>query len=99
MAISNEYRLPTPYLSFDVGLDYKRELQPADLFKHPFPVELMGASFDKPANTMYFTLRFPPVLKIHRDRSFKDTISFEELQEMAKRYNGVLEDTEGEDSS
>jgi DNA ligase 4 len=33
---------------FDLGLDYKRELQPADLFKHPFSVELMGAGFDKP---------------------------------------------------
>jgi DNA ligase 4 len=64
---------------FDVGLDYKRRLQPAELFKHPFSVELMGASFDKPADTSYFALRFPRLLKIHRDRSFNDTISFEEL--------------------
>jgi hypothetical protein len=29
-------------------------------------------------------LRFPRVLKIYDDRSFKETISFEELQEMAE---------------
>jgi DNA ligase 4 len=63
-------------------LDHKRELQPADLFKHPFSVELMGAGFGKPTNTSYFALRFPRVLKIHGDRSLNDTISFDELQEM-----------------
>jgi DNA ligase 4 len=64
---------------FDVGLDHKRQLQPAELFKHPFSVELIGAGFDKPANTSYFALRFPRLLKIHGDRLFNDTISFEEL--------------------
>jgi DNA ligase 4 len=84
---------------FDVGLDHKRQLQPAELFKHPFSVELMGAGFDKPADTSYFALRFPRLLKIHGDRSFNDTISFEELQEMAKRCNEVLEDSEREETS
>jgi len=36
----------------------------------------MGAGFDKPANARYFALRFPRMLKIHGDRSLKDTISF-----------------------
>jgi DNA ligase 4 len=58
----------------------------------------MGAGFDKPANTRYFTLRFPRLLKIYRDRSFNDTISFEELQEMAKRCNEVLEDSKREET-
>ena len=53
----------------------------------------MGAGFDKLADTSYFALRFPRLLKIHGDRSFNDTISFEELQEMAKRCNEVLEDS------
>ena len=64
---------------FDVEFDPRRQLQPAKLFKHPFSVELMGVGFDKPANARYFALRFPRVLKIHGDRSFKDMISFEEL--------------------
>ena len=68
---------------FDVGFEYGRQLQPAELFKRPFSVELMGAGFDKPANARYFVLRFPRVLKIHNDRSFKETVSFKELQEMA----------------
>jgi DNA ligase 4 len=84
---------------FDVGLDHKRQLQPAELFKHPFSIELIGAGFEKPANTSYFTLRFPQLLKIHRDHSFNDTISFEELQEMAQRCNEVLEDSEREETS
>jgi hypothetical protein len=55
---------------FDVGLDHKRQLQPAELFKHPFSAELMGAGFDKSANPRYFALRFPRLLKIHGIRSF-----------------------------
>ena len=58
----------------------------------------MGAGFDKPANARYFTLRFPRVLKIHGDRSFKDTISFEELQTMAKQCSEIPEDSEREET-
>jgi DNA ligase 4 len=53
--------------------------------KRPFSVELMGAGFHGPANIRYFALRFPRALKIYNDRSFKDTISFEKLQKIAKR--------------
>jgi len=38
------------------------------------------------------------MLKIHGDRSFKDTISFEELQEMAKRCSKMPEDSEREET-
>jgi DNA ligase-4 len=31
---------------FDVGFDYGQQLQPTELFKRPFIVELMGAGFD-----------------------------------------------------
>jgi hypothetical protein len=58
----------------------------------------MGAGFDKPANTRYFALRFPRVLKIHDDHSFKDTVSFEELQEMARRCREAPEDNEREET-
>jgi DNA ligase-4 len=56
----------------------------------------VGAGFDKSANARYFALRFPGVLKIHRDRSFKDATSFEELQTMAKQCSKVPEDSERE---
>jgi DNA ligase 4 len=61
-------------------------------------VELIGAGFDKPPNTRYFALQFPQILKIYKDRSFKDTISFEELQEMAKQYSKVPEDSKREET-
>jgi hypothetical protein len=61
-------------------------------------VELIGAGFDKPSNTKYFALQFLRMLKIHEDRSFKDTISFEELQEMAKRCSKVPEDSKREET-
>jgi DNA ligase-4 len=82
---------------FDVGFEYGRQLQPAELFKRPFSVESIGAGFDKPANVRYFVLRFPRVLKIHNDRSFKETVSFEELQEMAGQCREEPEDRETEE--
>jgi DNA ligase 4 len=58
-------------------------------------VELVGAGFDKLANARYFTLRFPRVLKIHQDRTFKDTVSFDELQELARQSMEVPGDSKG----
>jgi DNA ligase-4 len=81
-----------------VELDHGRQLQPVELFKRPFSVELMGAGFDKPANARYFALRFPRVLKTHGDRSFKDTTSFEELQTMAKQCSKIPEYSEREET-
>ncbi|KAH6883508.1 hypothetical protein B0T10DRAFT_580496 [Thelonectria olida] len=84
---------------FDVLFEPTRSLQPVELFKHPFVVEVVGAGFDKPANVRYFALRFPRVLKVHEDRSFRDTISFEELQEMAQRCLEIPDDAEQEEKS
>ncbi|KAH7141584.1 hypothetical protein B0J13DRAFT_637368 [Dactylonectria estremocensis] len=84
---------------FDVLFEPIRRLQPVELFKHPFIVEVVGAGFDKPANIGYFALRFPRVLKVHEDRSFMDTISFEELQEMAQRCLEIPDDGEQEEKS
>jgi DNA ligase-4 len=83
---------------FDVGFEQGRQLQPAELFKGPFSVEVMGAGFDKSANTRYFALLFPRVLKIHDGRSFKDVVAFEELQEMARRFRKAPEDSDGEET-
>ncbi|KEY71888.1 hypothetical protein S7711_09756 [Stachybotrys chartarum IBT 7711] len=63
---------------FDVALDPGRRLQPVDLFREPFTVELVGAGFAKPANA-------------------RDTISFKELQEMAKRCVEMPDDQEQEE--
>jgi DNA ligase-4 len=84
---------------FDVVFEAVRRLQPVELFKHPFVVEVVGAGFDKPANVGYFALRFPRVLKVHEDRSFWDTISFKELQEMAQRCLETPDNGEEEEKS
>jgi DNA ligase-4 len=44
-----------PLQTFDVVSDPVRRLQPTDLFRTPFIAELVGAGFDKPANTRYYT--------------------------------------------
>jgi hypothetical protein len=91
------WRMVRKPAAFDVGFEYGRQLQPAELFIRPFSVELMGAGFDKPANARYFVLRFSRVLKIHNDRSFKETVSFEELQEMAGQSREEPENRETEE--
>lgn len=59
------------------------------VFKTPFVVEVLGSGFDKLSNTQYFTLRFPRVLKIHWDRTYEETISFSELQDLAEKARSV----------
>jgi hypothetical protein len=44
----------------------------------------MGAGFDRPADVDYWTLRFPRIRKIHDDRTWKDVVSFDELQHMGR---------------
>ncbi|KAH6995458.1 hypothetical protein BKA56DRAFT_650373 [Ilyonectria sp. MPI-CAGE-AT-0026] len=84
---------------FDILFEPAQRLQPVELFKHPFIIEVVGAGFDKPANVRYFALRFPRVLKVHKDRSFRDIISFGELQEIAQRYLEVPDGGEQEEKS
>jgi DNA ligase 4 len=90
-----------PFASFslelDVKLDRGRLLQPTELFKRPFIVELMGAGFDKPSNAGHFAPRFPRVQKVHQNRTFKDSVSFDELQELARQSNEVPQDSESEE--
>ena len=52
-------------------------------FWEPFVFEVLGSGFDKQPNQHFYTLRFPRVLKIHWDRSWKEAVDFDELQAMA----------------
>lgn len=56
----------------------------AVVFTNPLVFDLKCFSFDKVGNTGFWSLRFPSVTKVHCDRDFTDTVSFEQLQEMAK---------------
>jgi hypothetical protein len=69
-------------------------LRPTELFKYPFVVEVMGAGFDRSANARHFALRFPRVQKIHDDRTYRDTVSFNKLQDMARKVADPLQEDE-----
>jgi DNA ligase-4 len=77
----------------DVKFDQGQLLRPTD----PFVVEIMGAGFAKPANARHFALRFPRVQKIHQDRTFRDAVSFDELQELARQSREVAEGNESQE--
>jgi len=66
------------------------------IFKKPFVFEIAGSGFERGPNRDMLTLRFPRVLKIHLDRSWKDAVDFEELQRMANEAmevpNGDLQE-------
>ncbi|KAK5344797.1 hypothetical protein LTR61_011428 [Exophiala xenobiotica] len=48
-------------------------------------VEVVGAGFDRPPNERFFTLRFPRIQKIHHDRTYADSLDFDEYQRLAKQ--------------
>lgn len=59
--------------------------KPSVAFREPFVFEVMGSGFDKQPNQKIYTLRFPRVLKIHWDRSWKEAVSLDELQDLASK--------------
>ncbi|KAI9787327.1 MAG: hypothetical protein M1816_007675 [Peltula sp. TS41687] len=69
---------------FDLIMDLSQEDCKMDVvFRQPFVFDIMGGGFVKPPGKRFYTLRWPRVEKIHWDRTWTDTISFEELQKMA----------------
>ncbi|EKJ77134.1 hypothetical protein FPSE_02778 [Fusarium pseudograminearum CS3096] len=69
---------------------------PTAIFTKPLVFDLKCFSFDRVGNTGFWSLRFPSVTKVHFDRDFTDTISFEQLQELAKDATtaATLEDSQ-----
>ncbi|KAL8735029.1 MAG: hypothetical protein Q9166_001154 [cf. Caloplaca sp. 2 TL-2023] len=78
-------------------IDISKGMQSMNIvFRKPFVVDVVGAGFDKDSNRNYYTLRFPRALKIHNDRDWKDTVSFDELQKMAKIAMKIPDDQKAE---
>ncbi|KAI9851996.1 MAG: hypothetical protein M1838_002119 [Thelocarpon superellum] len=67
------------------------------LFREPFVFDVMGSGFDKLPNRPYYTLRFPRIVKIHWDRSFRDTVDFAELQALAEQARMAPESNESQE--
>ncbi|KAK5119847.1 hypothetical protein LTR85_007173 [Meristemomyces frigidus] len=53
------------------------------VFDTPLVLEVLGSGYDKPASCGFYMLRHARVKKLHQDRSWKDCVSFQELQERA----------------
>lgn len=53
-------------------------------FKQPFVAEVLGGGFEKLQNETFEMLRHPRVKKIHHDRTWKDTVTMEDLEQMAE---------------
>ncbi|RFN46750.1 DNA ligase 4 [Fusarium flagelliforme] len=64
---------------------------PTVVFTKPLVFDLKCFSFDRVGNTGFWSLRFPSVTKVHFDRDFTDTMSFEQLQTLAKNATTASE--------
>ncbi|KAL6251826.1 hypothetical protein RBB50_002036 [Rhinocladiella similis] len=73
------------YTVWPDATEMKSMKAPSELFKVPFVVEIMGAGFERPQDARYMVPRFPRVIKVHSDRSFMETGSFEEVQKQAEQ--------------
>ncbi len=71
-------------LSFEIpsGIDGAR--RPSIVFPNPVVFDIKCFSFEQPPNSDFWRPRFPGVTKIHLDRTWRDVLSFEEVQRMAK---------------
>lgn len=83
---------PDEFAQFSIEYRHSNIQKASVVFKKPFPVEMMGAGFEKPSGARYYTLRFPRLLKIHMDRTFEDSASFQELQILADQARSVPEE-------
>ncbi|KAK5042844.1 hypothetical protein LTR84_012805 [Exophiala bonariae] len=74
----------------EVKIESGSPSRPTALFLEPAVVEVVGAGFDRPANQRFLTLRFPRIVKIHRDRTFKDTLDFTDYQRLAQESMALM---------
>lgn len=75
------YRCEEPPMNFDLEHDPSLRIQ--SVFETPLVCEVLGSGFEKPSNSAFLMLRHPRVKKLHEDRSWKDCVSMQELQEQA----------------
>ncbi|KAF2971809.1 hypothetical protein GQX73_g1694 [Xylaria multiplex] len=66
--------------------------KPTIIFPCPLIFDMRCFAFDKESNTNFWSMRFPQVAKVHHDRSYLDTITFRELQDIAEDATHVPEE-------
>ncbi|EMC93946.1 hypothetical protein BAUCODRAFT_50649, partial [Baudoinia panamericana UAMH 10762] len=53
------------------------------VFARPMVLEVLGSGFSKPSDSDFYMLRHARATKLHEDRTWKDCVSFNALQEQA----------------
>ncbi|KAI1284803.1 hypothetical protein F5Y07DRAFT_347744 [Xylaria sp. FL0933] len=71
--------------------------KPTVIFQCPLVFDMRCFAFDKEPNTNFWSMRFPQVAKIHHDRSYLDTITFSELQQIAEAATHVPEEEDSQE--
>ncbi|KAI0427066.1 hypothetical protein F5Y09DRAFT_40648 [Xylaria sp. FL1042] len=83
-----------------IELDYSGSAfakKPTVIFQCPLVFDMRCFAFDKEQNTDFWSMRFPQVAKIHHDRSYLDTITFSELQQIAEAATHVPEEEDSQE--
>ena len=62
-------------------------------FREPFVFEVLGSSYSRPSNAGYYMLRHPRVKRMHGDRTWRECITFDQLQNAAQEALAVPDDT------
>ncbi|KAI0490544.1 hypothetical protein F4859DRAFT_11817 [Xylaria cf. heliscus] len=63
--------------------------KPTVIFPDPLVFDMRCFGFDREPNTNFWSMRFAQVDKVHHDRSYLDTLTFAELQEIAEATTNV----------
>lgn len=92
----------TPYKANDVPANFDLDIPIAcrldTIFNAPFVFEVLGAGFEKPSNCNFYMLRHTRVKKLHEDRTWKNALSMQELQEQAAAARSILADSESQET-
>nr|OQO04084.1 hypothetical protein B0A51_18530 [Rachicladosporium sp. CCFEE 5018] len=90
------YDLQTSPSQFDLDLPASCKID--HIFTNPLVFEVLGSGYEKPSNADYLMLRHARVKKIHQDRSWKDCVSFRELQHQAQATRDAPADSESQET-
>ncbi|KAI0977048.1 hypothetical protein F4678DRAFT_411633 [Xylaria arbuscula] len=83
-----------------IELDYTGSAlakKPTVVFQYPLVFDMRCFAFDKEANRNFWSMRFPQVAKIHHDRSYLDTITFAQLQQIAEAATHVPDEEDSQE--
>ncbi|KAJ8097399.1 ATP dependent DNA ligase domain-containing protein [Lipomyces tetrasporus] len=84
-SFSKPYHKNTAVLEYDLHIQKYMKCAMTVYFPNPFVFEVLCAGFDKPAGNSFYVMRWPRVVKVHFDRDWVESTSFDELQNMAER--------------